>query len=193
MFALFEFSDAQIENFLAAQKDLPFSYAEVGASKDKVPSDYPINHRRIRLGSGAEAFARARKAIENWTMYRLDWARLYPPTAPIIVGAVVCVVVNHVFCRSLNPCRIVYVLEESGGEVERYGFAFGTLPGHSEEGEERFVVEWNQADDSVWYELLSFARPHHILARIGFPFVTFFQKKFAADSGRAMLEAVNGK
>jgi uncharacterized protein (UPF0548 family) len=96
--------------------------------------------------------------------------QLYPPTAPIVVSEVVCVVVNHVFCWSLNPCRIVYVLEESGGEVERYGFAFGTLPGHSEEGEERFVVEWKHVDDSVWYELLSFARPHHILAQIGFPF-----------------------
>jgi uncharacterized protein (UPF0548 family) len=50
-------------------------------------------------------------------------------------------VVNHGFCWSLNPCRVVYVLEETGGEVERYGFAFGTLPGHSEEGEERFTVE----------------------------------------------------
>jgi uncharacterized protein (UPF0548 family) len=72
------------------------------------------------------------------------------------------VVVNHGFCWSLNPCRVVYVLEETGGEIERYGFAFGTLPGHSEEGEERFTVERRRADDSVWYELLSFARPHHI-------------------------------
>ena len=186
MFSLFEPSDAQIRNFLTAQKDLPFSYKEVGASKEKIPSGYPINHRRIRLGSGEQTFARARKAIESWTMYRLDWTRLYPPAAPIAEGETVCVVVDHGFCRSLNPCRIIYVLEESG-ESERYGFAFGTLPGHSEEGEERFTVERHRADDSVWYELLSFARPHHILAKIGFPFVRLFQRKFAEDSARAML------
>ncbi len=126
-------------------------------------------------------------------MYRLDWTLIYPPDTPIAQDETVCVVVNHGFCWSLNPCRIVYVLEETGGEVERYGFAFGTLAGHSEEGEERFTVERHAADDSVWYELLSFARPHHILARIGFPFVPFFQKKFAADSAHAMFEAVNGK
>ncbi len=189
MFTVFEPSETQIKNFLAARRNLPFSYNEVGASKEEIPSGYPINHHRIQIGSGADAYARARKAIQNWTMYRLEWTRLFPFDAPIAVGEVVCVVVNHRLCWSLNPCRIIYILEETGA-VERYGFAFGTLPGHSEEGEERFTVEWNRADDSVWYELLAFARPHHILARIGFPFVGLFQRKFARDSGRAMLEAV---
>jgi uncharacterized protein (UPF0548 family) len=190
MFTFSEPSDERIENFLAEQEDLPFSYVEVGASKSAIPSGYPINHHRIRLGSGENTFARAKKAIRNWTMYRLEWTRLCPPNSPIIVGKVVCVVVNHGFCWSLNPCRIIYTLEEKG-KIERFGFAFGTLPGHSEEGEERFVVEWNRADDSVWFELLSFARPHHILAKIGFPFVGLFQRKFAEDSGRAMLEAID--
>jgi len=189
MFTLFEPSDARIEVFLAHQKDLPFSYNEVGASQISIPSGYPVNHRRIQLGSGADAFARARDAIQSWTMYKLAWTRLYPKAAPVAAREVVCVVVNHGFCWSLNPCRIIYVSEENG-VVEKFGFAFGTLPGHSEEGEERFTVEWRHADDSVWFELLSFARPHHILAKIGFPFVGLFQRKFAADSGRVMLEAV---
>ncbi len=190
MFTLFEPSDADIENFLASQKDLPFSYKEVGASQTTIPTGYPINHRRIQLGIGEKTFARAKDAIRSWTMYQLDWTRLHPNDAPVAVGEVVCVVVNHGFCRSINPCRIIYVLEENG-EVEKFGFAFGTLPGHSEEGEERFTVEWRHADDSVWYELLAFARPHHILAKIGFPFVGFFQRKFAEDSGRAMLKAID--
>ncbi len=189
MFTLFEPSEKVIENFLAAQRDLPFSYAEVGASQDEIPSLYPINHRRVQIGNGADVFASAKNAIQNWTMYRLEWTRIYPDSVPIAVGAVVCIVVNHHLCWSINPCRIVYILEQTD-KVERYGFAFGTLPGHSEKGEERFLVEWNRADDSVWYELLAFARPHHILARIGFPFVPLFQKKFARDSGRAMFEAV---
>jgi len=190
MFTLFEPSEIEIEIFLAAQRDLPFSYEEVGASKDKIPSGYPINHHRIQIGNGANAFTAAKKAIQNWTMYRLEWTRLFPFDTPIAVGETVCVVVNHRFCWSINPCRIVYLIEESAGEIERYGFAFGTLPGHSEEGEERFTVEWNRADDSVCYELLAFARPHHILARIGFPLVGLFQRKFARDSGRAMLEVI---
>ncbi len=42
----------------------------------------------------------------------------------------------------------------------------------------------------VWFDLLEFARLHHVLARIGFPFVGLFQRKFAADAQRAILEAV---
>ncbi len=79
MFTLFEPSDAQIEKFLAEQKDLPFSYTEVGASQNRIPSGYSVNHHRKRLGAGADTFSRAKKAIQNWTMYRLDWTQLYPP------------------------------------------------------------------------------------------------------------------
>ncbi len=189
MFTFFEPSDEKIKNFLATQQDLPFSYAEVGASQKTIPSGYPVNHHRIQLGSGAEIYERAADAIRNWAMYQTGWTRLHPPKVPIAVGAVVCVAVNHGFCWSLNPCRIIYILEETGA-AERYGFAFGTLPGHSEKGEERFVVEWRREDDSVWFELLSFARPHHILAKIGFPFVGFFQRKFGEDAKRAMIKAV---
>jgi len=190
MFTLTEPSEAQIENFLAEQKDLPFSYKEVGASKDLIPENYPINHHRIQLGSGAAVFARAKNALQSWEMYKLEWTRLYPPNTPIVVGEVVVVVVNHHFCWSMNPCRIIYVLDESG-TIERFGFAFGTLPGHSEEGEERFTVEWRHDDDTIWYELLAFARPHHVLAKIGSPFVRFMQRKFAKDSQRAMLKAID--
>ncbi len=80
------------------------------------------------------------------------------------------------------------------GAVERFGFAFGTLPGHSEEGEERFTVEWRRGeDDSVWYELLAFARPHHILAKIGSPLVRLTQRRFAKESFRAMRKAIDKK
>jgi uncharacterized protein (UPF0548 family) len=189
MFTLFEPSEIQIKNFLAEQQNLPFSYKEIGASSGDIPPNYPINHRRIRLGSGADVFARAKTAVQSWTMYRLEWTRIFPADTLIAAGQTVCVVAGHGFCWSINPCRIIYVLEENG-KTERYGFAFGTLPGHSEEGEERFIVERRREDDSVWYELFAFARPHHVLARIGSPFVRLFQQKFADDSGRAMLKAV---
>jgi uncharacterized protein (UPF0548 family) len=193
MFTFSEPSDSQVRDFLAAQRDLPFSYKEVSASKTAIPEGYPVNHYRAQIGRGEAAFAHAKKAIENWTMYQTGWTQIYPLGAPVESGEVVCVVVNHGFCWSLNPCRIVYVLEEKGA-VERFGFAFGTLPGHSEEGEERFTVEWRRGeDDSVWYELLAFARPHHILAKIGSPLVRLTQRRFAKESFRAMRKAIDKK
>lgn len=181
MFALTSPTNAEISEFLLEQKELPFSYAEVGASQAEIPRDYPINHHRVQLGKGAKIFERAKEAVRRWTMYEIGWAKVFPPNAPIVPGEVVCTVIEHLYIHSLNPCRIIYVIEEAS----RFGFGFGTLPGHSEEGEERFLVEW-LGDDTVWYEILAFARPHHILAKLGFPYVTYLQKQFAADSQRAM-------
>lgn len=189
MFTLAEPSATHIEDFLAEQRNLPFSYEEVGASKNLIPENYPVNHHRIQIGKGEYLFNRAKNAVQNWTMYNLEWTKIYPLNAPVAVGEVVVVVVNHYLCWSMNPCRIIYVLEDSG-TIERFGFAFGTLPGHSETGEERFTVEWRRDDDTVWYELLAFARPQNILAKVGFPFVRLVQRKFAKDSQQAMLKAV---
>ena len=98
---------------------------------------------------------------------------------------------RHFGLWSLNACRIAYTIEEEGPPLERYGFAFGTLPSHVERGEERFTVEWDRTDDSVWYEVFAFARPAHPLARVGPPFVRLVQRRFAAASLRAMVAAVN--
>jgi hypothetical protein len=42
----------------------------------------------------------------------------------------------------------------------------------------------------VWYDILAFSRPNQFLVRLGYPVARGLQKKFAADSKRAMLNAV---
>jgi uncharacterized protein (UPF0548 family) len=86
---------------------------------------------------------------------------------------------------TLNACRIVHVVDEP----RRFGFAYGTLPDHVESGEERFIVEWNQDDDTVWYDILAFSRPNHFLTRLGYPLVRRLQKRFARDSAGTMKKA----
>jgi uncharacterized protein (UPF0548 family) len=76
-------------------------------------------------------------------MYETGWTKLCWPEAPITEGAVVGVLGRHFGLWSLNACRIAYAIEEEGLPLERYGFAFGTLPSHVERGEERFTVEWS--------------------------------------------------
>ena len=76
------------------------------------------------------------------------------------------------------------------GPVQRFGFAYGTLPEHAESGEERFTVEWHEADDAVWYDILAFSRPHQLLARLGKPVARRLQKRFARGSAEAMRRAV---
>ena len=188
MFTFHRPTDPAIRRFLARQQQMPHSYVEVSATKVVLPHGYDVDHNRIQLGTGRAVFDRAKVALQRWEMFNLGWTHLCWPTAPIEVGTPV-VVLAHVFgLWVLNACRIVYVLDDTG-PIEIFGFAYGTLPGHVERGEERFTVQWNHTDDSVWYDLLAFSRPNHILTRLGYLYVRHLQKRFARDSRQAMLRA----
>jgi uncharacterized protein (UPF0548 family) len=75
--------------------------------------------------------------------------------------------------------------------MEKFGFAYGTLPAHVERGEERFCVEWHHADNTVWYDILAFSQPNQLPAKLAYPYVRQLQKRFGLDSKRAMMRAVN--
>jgi uncharacterized protein (UPF0548 family) len=188
MFLLKEPTDEQVREFIAKQKISSFSYTEIGASKRSAPAGYTVDHNRIQLGAGADTFARAIKALQNWQMFNLGWVQLYFNNAPIAVETGVAVLACHFGFYSLNACRIVYVMDE-GDEVKKYGFAYGTLTEHMEQGEERFSVEWNQADNSVWYDLFAFSKPRHPMAKLGYPLSRMLQKRFAHDSKQAMVRS----
>src|SRR4051812_13853521 len=190
MFLLREPSASAIGSFLAAQRRQPLSYPEVGASRGQAPAGYNVDHNRVLLGSGEEAFARAVSAIRSWQMFNLGWCRLYPCGAPVEVDTTVAVLVRYFGFWSLNACRIVYLLEESGA-VRKYGFAYGTVAEHAEVGEERFSVEWDEGDGSVWYDLYAFSRPGHLMARAAYPLSRVLQRRFAKGSKAAMVRAVS--
>jgi uncharacterized protein (UPF0548 family) len=112
-----------------------------------------------------------------------------PRESLIRAGAVVAVVARIFGVWWLNACRIVYEVNEDG-PIRRFGFAYGTLPGRAERGEERFVVEWDRGTGDVWYDVLAFSRPNILLARIAHPLTRRTQKRFARDSVAAMFRVV---
>jgi uncharacterized protein (UPF0548 family) len=108
---------------------------------------------------------------------------------PIQAGQAVAVIARLFGLWWVNACRIVYVVDDKG-PVQLFGFAYGTLPEHAESGEERFTVEWHEADEAVWYDILAFSQPQQPLARLGYPFARRLQKRFGRDSAAAMQRAV---
>ncbi|MEJ7849731.1 MAG: DUF1990 domain-containing protein [Pyrinomonadaceae bacterium] len=173
------------------QKHSTFSYRDIGATRNSgEPGGYTVDHNRIQLGSGRETFVRAVEAVRKWRMFDLSWTELYFDNTPIEVDETVAILINHFGFWSLNAVRIVYVLDESSDDIEKFGFAYGTLTEHGERGEERFSVEYNKTDESVWYDLYAFSQPNHFLAKLGYPMSRYLQKQFAADSKQAMVKAV---
>lgn len=191
MFSLTRPSPSTIRRFLAEQARLEYSYAAVGATSGERPPGFDVDHTRQKLGTGERAFLAATKAIETWKQFRLPWLEAGPADTPIRPGEVVAILARIGLVWSLNACRIVSVVDEAGS-TDRFGFAYGTLPGHAEMGEERFLVEWNHGDDSVWFDILAYSRPRHLLARLGYPAVRLLQHRFARQSAATMLEAVSG-
>ena len=173
-------------------RELPLTYPEVGRSRVAPPAGYNIDHYRVRLGFGRNLFARACEGIRAWQMFRLSWLEPTWPDATVEEGALVGTLAHIFGIWTLNVCRIVYVVDENAA-LSRFGFAYGTLPGHVECGEERFCLEWDSADDSVWYDILAFSRPGRLLTRLTYPFARRLQKRFAQDSMQAMLRWVDGK
>jgi uncharacterized protein (UPF0548 family) len=190
MLLLHEPTLPEIDSFLESQRNAPFSYPEVGATRKGAPPYYKVDHNRVRLGTGEEAFRIAVAAMRQWKMFDLDWVRIAWPGAPIREGTTVAVVARTLGFWSLNATRIVYTLDEIDGQVRRFGFAYGTLRDHAESGEERFSVELDRSDGSVWYELFAFSRPRLWLAQIGYPLSRVYQKRFARDSKVVMVRTV---
>jgi uncharacterized protein (UPF0548 family) len=177
-----------VERFRQQQRSLTFTYREVGATAKQPPAGYVVDHTRVRLGGGEPVFRAAQAALKRWQHFQLGWVEAWPTSTPLAAGEVIVVLARTAGVTWMNACRIVYVVDEVG-PTQRFGFAYGTLPGHAESGEERFLVEWDRTSDDVWYDILAFSRPRHVLARIGYPVTRLLQKRFARDSAAAMQRA----
>ena len=187
MFPLHVPNEDQARSLIETQRGLPFSYPQPGSSRlETAPPGFNLDHNRIRLGTGREAFEKAKAAVRSWEMFRMPWVRLFRHDAPIEIGTTVAMAAPGLGLWTLNACRIVYTVDEA----DAFGFAYGTLPHHVERGEERFTVRWDRADDSVWYDILSFSRPGPLLIRLGKPLVRRLQRRFVVDSMSSMAAFV---
>jgi uncharacterized protein (UPF0548 family) len=130
-------------------------------------------------------------ALERWSQFRLGWAEAYPSDTHICTGEMVALISLPIGLWSLNACRIVYIVDELV-PVRRFGFAYGTLPDHAMTGEERFLVEWDQASGEVCCDILAFSRPHQLMSRLGYWYVHRVQKRFGRESAAAMVRATRG-
>lgn len=188
-FALRKPTAESIQHFLERQATLGYTYEAVGATSDRPPAGYVVDHTRIKLGTGEDVFQQAKDALQRWEHFRLGWVEAWPSQDVLQQGAAVAVLAHLFGLWWLNGCKIVYVVDEAGS-IARYGFAYGTLPAHAESGEERFMIEWDRSEGNVSYDILAFSRPNYVLTRLGYPMVRRIQKKFARDSAAAMVQAV---
>ncbi len=187
MFLLSQPTEEIVRQFVSRQHGLPFSYSEVGATRNGAVAGYTVDHNRIKLGHGEDTYQRAISALSSWKQFDLGWVTIVPKGKLLEVGTTVAVQAKTFGLWSLNAARIVYVIDEAES-MRKFGFAYGTLPDHVECGEERFMIEWHEdSDNAVWYDIYAFSRPQHPLVKLGRPIARRLQKRFARESLAVML------
>lgn len=79
---------------------------------------------------------------------------------------------------SVNFSRIA----ETVDSATRFGFLYTTTSHHVEEGQERFIIDFDPTTESVSYLIEAVSRPRHVLARIAQPYSRAMQHRFRRDS-----------
>ncbi|MGP3967064.1 DUF1990 family protein [Streptomyces sp. 6N223] len=164
-----------------------FTYREVGATHpggSRAPLPPPGFHLlrvRTRLGTGPGVQRRAGEAVMGWGMHRAVGVSIRAAAPEAEPGVRVTVGLGLGRLRLNAPCRVVWALREP----DRTGWAYGTLPGHPECGEEAFLVE-RLPDDSVWLTVTAFSRAASWYTRAAGPLTRAGQRAYARRCGRVL-------
>ncbi|AKU19266.1 hypothetical protein VV02_24080 [Luteipulveratus mongoliensis] len=118
--------------------------------------------RRARL-IGRDDLTAAAGALMSWRVHEAAGLRIEPSTATVAMGSVVRLSLRIGRLAVKAPCRVVEKIEDA----DRVGFAYGTLLGHPESGEELFLLE--RTERGVTFTVAASSRPSSILARVGGP------------------------
>lgn len=147
---------------------LALTYPEVGATAGVLPDGYHHARASAVIGSGRDRFERAGDSVLRWGMQRGAGLGVQATTDVAEVGTELLVRLGPIPA----PCRVVYVLSET----DRRGFAYGTLRGHPESGEELFAVRYDPATDTVYAEVSAFSRPATWWSKLGGPVTRLAQR-----------------
>lgn len=178
---------ATITSFLKGQASQPFTYKDVGASRTDIKiKGFDNDHTSMIIGQGEPTWEKAKEVLNNWNHFPFKWTKIEPAEEGIFVGNNVSVLFKLFGIWFINSARIVYIIEEEN----KYGFAYGTLPGHIEKGEEIFYIDRDETG-VISYHIKAFSRPNNLLVWLGYPVARFFQRRFVRESMNQVKELVN--
>ena len=155
--------------------DEALTYPEVGATQGDLPDGYDHLRRNATVGKGATEFDVTATLLMTWDMQRRSGLTVESSSPRVADGDVVRLGLRVGPVMVLAPGRVVSVVDEP----RRQGFAYGTLPGHPECGEESFVLSLLD-DETIDFALVAFSRPAVWWSRAGAPVSRLVQKRITA-------------
>ena len=157
----------------------PFSYQHVGATASGRPAGYDWLDRSAPLVR--RDFEGASTDLFMWRLHERAGLRVQASESPLRQDTVVLMHLGLGRASVRIPCRVAYVINEPSLR----GFAYGTLPGHPESGEERFVLE-RHGEGTITIAITAFSHPASRLAALGGPFTRKVQQLMTTRYLRAL-------
>lgn len=155
-----QIDDADLDHLRTAEPTYDHVASTLDPDIDPTGTRY---ERQVTLGHGPAAFTAARTAVRAWGPQRSIGASVTPDGVAPDLGETLVLGLGIGSLRMMVPNRIVAVVDEPA----RYGYAYGTLPGHPEQGEELFLLE-RRGDGRVTFTIRVDARPAAGLRHLGF-------------------------
>lgn len=142
---------------------------------DAPPEVTEASYTPVSFNDAGEPIAPS--AVDDEVVYDPDGTRLLAPGDTALLG---------IGFGIKFPVRVIYVVDEP----RRKGFAYGTLPGHPEDGEESWIVE-HRDDDSVWITVRAFSRPANRWWWAVYPVLRVVQEYYTRRYLRAVAGPIN--
>jgi uncharacterized protein (UPF0548 family) len=167
------------QSLLRCVQQSGLTYQQVGVTSQGGPAPAGFHrHQAECTVGGPDVFAPAKQALTAWRAQRGAGAEVWPDVFG--EGETVLVSVGLGPLRLVAPCRIVWIVDEP----DRFGFAYGTLPGHPECGEEAFVVE--RGSDATTLRITAVSKGAAWYARTAGPLARLVQRTMTRRYGRSL-------
>jgi uncharacterized protein (UPF0548 family) len=183
-------TELQLAAMVEQHLDTPFNYSPGLLQRVDVERRWIVDRHREAVGHGEADFLAACDAMRAWAKFRQSWTTPAVPLAAIRTGETVGYSARVFGIWWSYCCRILATIDEGDSGARRFGFDYGTLGGHAERGEERFLVTLD-ADDTVAFELFAMSRPGRWFTWCGLPLARIAQARFrpgAAAEVRRFVE-----
>lgn len=172
MFLLTRPGQKRVEKVLLASRSAKPTFDHTGATRSTSPvAGFRFDTYSGVVGHGTPDWSAACDGLRVWAAHSGAGVSVTPVSGRLTEGDTVIASTRVGPLHVVIPCRIVYVVVEP----DRYGFAYATLPGHPECGEEAFML--SRSDDDVVFTVSAHSRHAELLAKLGAPVSRVVQRR----------------
>ncbi len=183
-------TEGALAALVESNRSKPLLYRQGLLNRSPQERRWFVDRHRETVGSGLADFEGACEALRQWAQFHRPWTIAAQPLAPLRIGETVGYSARALGIWWSYSCRIVDTFDSHDDTRSQFGFDYGTVRGHPECGEERFLVAIDHASGQVWFELFAMSRPGRWFMWFGLPLGRRMQASFRRGAAATLREFI---